>query len=132
MTEERLSRLQKWILKTLYLVVPNGSMRIEDLKTTSLYGLEIWNKEDIESPWRSKQSKRGSMAASMSRTIRALERKNLVFLYGNFIRGPMQEVRGVNIFECVGNAKSIALTDEGEAKAKELLNVNNGEINNKE
>ncbi|MGA2466856.1 MAG: hypothetical protein ABSH06_21225 [Thermodesulfobacteriota bacterium] len=151
MAEQRLSKLQKWILMVLYLIDPKACITVKDLKRTSIYGLRIWGKDDtLESPWGKGKRKRASMDVSFSRTLRSLEMKNLLFRQGSsgglgnlsarsrdmiealnpgLIEGGY---RGCNIFDCLANTKEIYLTGEGEAKAKELLNVKNAEVNNKE
>ena len=122
MAEERLSRLQKWILKALYLIGPEGKVSVRDLKETSIRGLvEIWGKsETLESPWGKKGIKLASLDDSFSRTLRNLIRKGLLDDYPTDL---MKEVRGINVFGSVCNLGAVALTDEGKAKAKELLNV---------
>lgn len=149
MAKERLSKLQKWILMALYLIGSEGRGRItvKDLKLTSIHGLKIWGKpETLESPWNKGKRTHTSMGVSFSRTLKTLEEKDLLFRHGNsrglsarskdmleaIVPGLNGEFRGHNIFECTGNTKEISLTDEGEAKAKEILNVKNAGFNNKE
>jgi hypothetical protein len=149
MANERLSKLQKWILIALYIIGPQYRISVKELKRTSIHGLKIWGKpETLESPWNKGKRNHTSMDVSFSRTLKNLEEKDLLFCYGNskglnglsarsrdileaFVPGLNNGFRGHNIFECTGNTKEISLTDEGEAKAKELLNVKNAGVNNK-
>lgn len=130
MSEERLSKLQKWILKSIYLINPKGRVRVKDLKKTSLFGLkELWGKPEIEKPFNSEKKTWASIDVAFSRSLRSLGRKDLIFVYAS---DPIKEVCGLNVFDDIANLSSVALTDEGETKAKELLNVKNSELNNKE
>ena len=129
MSEERLSKLQKWILKSIYLINPEGRVRVKDLKKTSLLGLkELWGKQEIEKPFNSEKKTWASIDVVFSRSLRSLERKDLIFAYAS---DPLKEVCGLNISDDIANLSSIALNDKGEDKAKELLNVKNPELNNK-
>jgi len=102
---------------------------MDGLKTASRYGLKYtYGKTDIERPFGERKKTRNSIAVTFSRSLRSLERKDLIFLYGS---NPMKEIRGINVFADVVNIKSIAITDEGIIKAKELLNVKNEKVNNK-
>jgi hypothetical protein len=140
MSEERLSRLQKWILMAFYIMGPEYRINVKDLKETSIRGLKIWGKTEIlESPWRSK-IKWPSIEVSFSRSLRELYCKGFIDGFSGLhfsglpkiclkISGS-EEMRGDPY--CGMNLKSIVLTEEGKAKAQEFLNVKNVKVNNKE
>jgi len=160
MAEQRLSKLQKWILMALFILGPEYRVKVTDLKRASVWGLKIWGRtETLESPWKRKGEGffLPSMDVSFSRTLRRLEEREFIFTYAHtpftsaesiydlqgITREKKQEIKkkmgvgksGKVLFprlDSVTNIIEVAITAEGCAKAKELLNVKNAEVNNKE
>jgi len=128
MNEQRLSRLQKWILRFLY------SKEINIVWITSLK----YHAVRSEGLFKSRPSQ-NSLHVIFSRSLRGLYYKKFIESFSGLhssglpkiclkIDG-MEEMRGDPY--CGMNLKSVTLTEEGQAKAKELLNVKNTGLNNK-
>jgi len=126
MSAERLSRLQKWILEFLY---------SQENKGAYLINLKYHARREFFKP----DTNRKSIDVTISRSLR-----NLYFYGGieNLIElcaaDACKEVRmhggRGNVFDDPkghGNLKLVWLTEKGEDKTKGLLNVKNGELNNK-
>jgi hypothetical protein len=132
MSEERLSRLQKWILKALYAVGPEYRIPVRSLIDASIYRMGgDWAKvNDLPSPWGKQRPHRASITVSISRAIYSLIYKKLLWEFG-CESNPCVDFYQVNSIRR-RPVKSVLLTEEGEAKAQELLNVKKSEVNNKE
>jgi hypothetical protein len=135
MADKRLSKLQKWILMTVYIIGPRGisfgalerlslSKKIEWITIPALV-MDVVN--SLPRPWKEK-SKYKSKMVSISRTLRNLEDKGLILCFSKNIAG----LGGGNPLKATGRIKSITLTPEGEDIAKKLLNVKKIEFNNKD
>jgi len=124
MSTERLSKLQKWILEFLY-NREGHTAYLTELKYHARRSEGLFNPE----------ASRNNIEATLSRSLRNLYQKGLIELVA---ADPVKEVRIFggrgNVFDDPknrGNLKFFWLSDEGEAKAKEFLNVKNVELNNK-
>lgn len=85
----------------------------------------------IEGPFKP-ETKRNAIDVSFSRSLRSLYFKRLIEASTEDGREPSGRIFGrKENFADEGSIKWLFLTDEGEIKAKELLNVKNPELNNK-
>lgn len=114
MSRERLSKLQKWILAFLY---ENKDFKVtaQAIKSHARYAKGLFNPK----------AKRNAIDVTFSRTLRSLFYKHLIDpVTANPWTEPSGRAHGRRKnFSDEGNIKLLFLTDEGEAKAKELLNV---------
>ncbi|MBA7524252.1 hypothetical protein ES705_16389 [subsurface metagenome] len=136
MSKERLSRLQKWILKFLY-VKKDFSVSTKSMKYWMLYkhkeqGFEGKPLSDNFHPTKN------NIDAAVSRSIRNLYSKELIDVGAGLGPGEIPKIcTGIDGMEEMQgpyygiNVKFLFLTDEGMAKARELLNVKKLELNNK-
>jgi len=169
MASERLSRLQKWILKALYIIGPEYRIRVKELKSASVMGLKkIFDKPNIEGPFSipakvfesefphcAREAEEhydivqpffNSVDSTFSRSIRNLHQKEFIRCFSHTSsdvfddifseqakRAAKQGYGEVLWHEWDFDKKimEIALSPEGEAKAKELLNVKVSELNDK-
>lgn len=128
-SEERMSRLQKWILMMLWSYAEGSNLKVKELKACARFGGKREMRRFEGKAFRDgHRSQKNSVDVSFSRSLRTLERRDLIFTYA---ADPLKEIRGTNVFDDVGNLSSIALTEEGEVKARELLNVKNSKLNNR-
>ncbi|MBA7520617.1 hypothetical protein ES705_12713 [subsurface metagenome] len=126
MSKERLSRLQKWILKFLC-VKKDFSVSTKSMKSWMLYKHK---EQGFEGKPFNENFHTKSLDATISRSIRNLYSKKLIDVGAGLVLGEgpkvctsidnMKEMRGPYYGV---NVKFLFLTDEGEVKAKELLNV---------
>ena len=121
MSEERLSKLQKWILTFLY-NHDGYATWVTTLKYYARRSEGLFNSE----------AKRNSIEVTFSRSLRSLYFKNLIEPNtANPGKLPSGRVGRRKNFNDEGNIKWLYLTEEGEKKAKEFLNVKNLKLNNK-
>jgi len=115
MAKERLSKLQKWILIFLY---NHGDCFV------STQALKNYAHRD-ENPF-NPGTRRNAIEVVFSRSLRSLYYKQLIEASSINGREPSGRCQGRRKnFGDEGNIKLAYLTDEGKAKAKELLNVKN-------
>jgi len=113
MAEQRLSKLQKWILLKCY--------ELREYRLWRSYLVRLYRQEfEI--------SKMNSIQVSITRSMRTLAKKEYIFVHGSkekpFIDITHVLSRGQRIARNVAaNIKFLRLTDGGVAKAEELLNV---------
>ncbi len=122
MSKERLSKLQKWILVFLY--------EHKDYKTTTkVMKSYARHTEGVFNP----KARTNAIDVTFSRSLRSLYFKRLIDPQtANPWTAPSGRAAGRRKnFSDEGNIKWLYLTDEGKAKAKELLNVKNPKLNNK-
>jgi hypothetical protein len=87
-----------------------------------------WAKvNDLPSPWGKQRPKRASITVSISRAMAGLVLKGFLFEYGGKSNPTPDRFRVIS--DKRGNIKSVTLTEEGEAKARGLLNVKNQKLN---
>lgn len=134
MSKERLSKLQKWILKFLY-VKKDFSVSTKSMKYWMLYKHK---EQGFEGEPFNKNFHTRSLDATISRSIRNLYSKELIDVGAGLGPGEIPKIcTGIDGMEEMQgpyygvNVKFIFLTDEGETKAKELLNVKYEKLNNK-
>lgn len=124
MSKERLSRLQRWILKFLH----NRENQVAWLTTLKYHACRS---EGLFKP----EASRASVDVTFSRSLRSLSCKDLIIPFGSKGKVPLKIDGMEELKDTPGmwamNVKAIGLTDEGEAKAQELLNAKNEKLNNK-
>lgn len=114
MSEQRLSKLQKWILEFLY----NQQYYVGRLTMLKYYARQ---NEGLFNP----ETKRNAIDVSFSRSLRSLNFKGLIEANtANPAREPSGRCFGrKKNFADEGSIKWLFLTDKGEVKVKKLLNV---------
>jgi len=144
MSEERLSKLQKWILKFLYFEIGEEKKWVEVsyLKYCSIFGASIEGHR-----YTGFQCNKNVLHVTFSRSLHNLHYKGLIEAESGLCKvgdgflprvnikiNGNEEMKDLPNHHKYGgmNIKCIYLTEEGRAKAKGLLNVKNLGLNSKE